>query len=106
MYIKKEVYDALIGAHMREVSAMNDTIKAKDQVIEALRRENQNLENRLAYNKAKAIEHLAKRDKKSPFKPPYQKPTCKVEVKAEDNREELRTDNRDEDNHYHKMPEE
>ena len=103
MYIKKEVYDALIGAHLREVSAMNDTIKAKDDIIEALRRENQNLENRLAYNKAKALEHLAKRDKK-PAKP-YQKLTCK-EVKAEDNREELRTDNRYEDNHYHKMPEE
>ena len=103
MFINTKVYDALIGAHMREVSAMNDTIKAKDDIIEALRRENQNLENRLAYNKAKALEHLAKRDKK-PAKP-YQKPTCK-EVKAEDNREELRNDNRDEDNHYHKMPEE
>ena len=103
MFVNKQMYDALIGAHMREVSAMNDTIKAKDDIIEALRRENQNLENRLAYNKAKALEHLAKRDKK-PAKP-YQKPTCK-EVKAEDNREELRNDNRDEDNHYHKMPEE
>lgn len=97
MYIKKEVYDALIGAHMREVSAMNDTIKAKDDIIEALRRENQNLENRLAYNKAKAMEHIARRKPKgTPFKP----------LKDEDNREELRTDNRDEDNHYHKMPEE
>ena len=105
MYINSKVYDALIGAHMREVAAMTDTIKAKDTIIEALRRENQNLENRLAYNKAKALEHLAKRDKKTPFKP-YQKPTCKVEVKAEDNREELRNDNRDDDNHYHKMPEE
>ena len=103
MFVNKQMYDALIGAHMREVSAMNDTIKAKDDIIEALRRENQNLENRLAYNKAKALEHLAKRDKK-PAKP-YQKPTCK-EVKAADNREELRNDNRDEDNHYHKMPEE
>ena len=103
MFINNKVYDALIGAHMREVSAMNDTIKAKDTIIEALRRENQNLENRLAYNKAKAMEHLAKRDKKNAK--PYQKPTCK-EVKAEDNREELRNDNRDEDNHYHKMPEE
>lgn len=100
MFINKKVYDALIGAHMREVSAMEDTIKAKDTIIEALRRENQNLENRLAYNKAKAMEHLAKREKKPA------KPTCKVEVKAEDNREELRDDNRDEDNHYHKMPEE
>jgi hypothetical protein len=99
MYIKKEVYDALIGAHLREVSAMNDTIKAKDTIIEALRRENQNLEYRLAYNKAKAMEYLAKREK--PAKP-YQKPA----IKAEDNREELRNDNRDEDNHYHKMPEE
>ncbi|MBQ5425501.1 MAG: hypothetical protein IIU33_09760 [Bacteroidales bacterium] len=85
---------------MREVSAMNDTIKAKDTIIEALRRENQNLENRLAYNKAKAMEHLAKRDKKNAK--PYQKPA----IKAEDNREELRTDNRDEDNYRHKMPEE
>jgi hypothetical protein len=68
---------------MREVSAMNDTIKAKDDIITALRRENQNLENRLAYNKAKAMEHLAKRDKK-PAKQ-YQKPT----IKAEDNRNEL-----------------
>ena len=98
MYIKKEVYDALIGAHMREIAAMEQTIKRMDTIIEALRRENQNLENRLAYNKAKAIEHLAK---KKPAKP-YQKPA----IKAEDNREELRTDNRDEDNHYHKMPEE
>ena len=81
MYIKKEVYDALIGAHMREVSAMEDTIKAKDDIITALRRENQNLENRLAYNKAKAMEHLAK---KKPAKP-YQKPA----IKAEDNRTEL-----------------
>lgn len=97
MYINKKVYDALIGAHMREVSAMNDTIKAKDDIIMALRRENQNLENRLAYNKAKAMEHLAK---KKPAKP-FQKP-----IKAEDNREELRTDNRDEDNYRHKMPEE
>lgn len=81
MYIKKEVYDALIGAHMREVSAMNDTIKAKDTIIEALRRENQNLENRLAYNKAKAMEHLAKKKPKgNPFKPA---------IKAEDNRTEL-----------------
>ena len=101
MFINNKVYDALIGAHMREVSAMNDTIKAKDTIIEALRRENQNLENRLAYNKAKAMEHLAKRGEKKPAKP-YQKPA----IKAEDNREELRTDNRDEDNHYHKMPEE
>ena len=101
MYINTKVYDALIGAHMREVAAMNDTIKAKDTIIEALRRENQNLENRLAYNKAKAMEHLAKRGEKKPAKP-YQKPA----IKAEDNREELRTDNRDEDNHYHKMPEE
>ena len=100
MFINNKVYDALIGAHMREVSAMNDTIKAKDTIIEALRRENQNLENRLAYNKAKALEHLAKREKK-PAKP-YQKPA----IKAEDNREELRTDNRDEDNYRHKMPEE
>ena len=80
MFINSKVYDALIGAHMREVSAMNDTIKAK------------------------AMEHLAKRGEKKPAKP-YQKLTCK-EVKAEDNREELRNDNRDEDNHYHKMPEE
>ena len=103
MFVNKQMYDALIGAHMREVAAMNDTIKAKDEIIMALRRENQKLENRLAFNKEKAMENLAKRDKK-PAKP-YQKPTCK-EVKAEDNREELRTDNRDEDNHYHKMPEE
>lgn len=96
MYIKKEVYDALIGAHMREVSAMNDTIKAKDDIIMALRRENQSLENRLAYNKAMTMEHIARRKPKgTPFKP----------AEAEDNREELRTDNRDEDNHYHKMPE-
>jgi regulator of replication initiation timing len=81
MYINKKMYDALIGAHLREVSAMNDTIKAKDDIIEALRRENQNLENRLAYNKAKAMEHLAK---KKPAKP-YQKPA----IKAEDNRTEL-----------------
>ena len=101
MFINNKVYDALIGAHMREVSAMNDTIKAKDTIIEALRRENQNLENRLAYNKAKALEHLAKRGDKKPTKP-YQKPA----IKAEDNREELRTDNRDEDNYRHKMPEE
>ena len=100
MYIKKEVYDALIGAHMREIAAMEQTIKRMDTIIEALRRENQNLENRLAYNKAKALEHLAKREKK-PAKP-YQKPA----IKAEDNREELRTDNRDEDNYRHKMPEE
>lgn len=100
MYIKKEVYDALIGAHMREIAAMEQTIKRMDTIIEALRRENQNLENRLAYNKAKAMEHLAKREKK-PAKP-YQKPA----IKAEDNREELRTDNRDEDNYRHKMPEE
>lgn len=105
MFINTKVYDALIGAHMREVAAMNDTIKAKDEIIMALRRENQNLENRLAYNKAKALEHLAKRGDKKPAKP-YQKPTCKVEVKAEDNREELRTDNRDEDNYRHKLPEE
>jgi hypothetical protein len=98
MYIKKEVYDALIGAHLREVSAMDDTIKAKDDIIEALRRENQNLENRLAYNKAKAMEHIAKRGDKKPAKQ-FPKP-----IKAEDNREELRTDNRDDDNHYHKMP--
>ena len=98
MYIKKEVYDALIGAHMREIAAMEQTIKRMDTIIEALRRENQNLENRLAYNKAKAMEHLAK---KKPAKP-YQKPA----IKAEDNREELRTDNRDEDNYRHKMPEE
>ena len=101
MYINNKVYDALIGAHMREVAAMTDTIKAKDTIIEALRRENQNLENRLAYNKAKAMEHLAKRGEKKPAKP-YQKPA----IKAEDNREELRTDNRDEDNYRHKMPEE
>jgi regulator of replication initiation timing len=100
MYIKKEVYDALIGAHMREIAAMEQTIKRMDTIIEALRRENQNLENRLAYNKAKALEHLAKREKK-PAKP-YPKPS----IKAEDNREELRNDNRDDDNHYHKMPEE
>jgi regulator of replication initiation timing len=81
MYINKKMYDALIGAHMREVSAMNDTIKAKDDIIEALRRENQNLENRLAYHKTKAMEHLAK---KKPAKP-YQKPA----IKAEDNRTEL-----------------
>ena len=99
MYINTKVYDALIGAHMREIAAMEQTIKRMDTIIEALRRENQNLENRLAYNKAKAMEHLAKREKK-PAKP-YQKP-----VKAEDNREELRTDNRDEDNYRHKMPEE
>ena len=98
MYINTKVYDALIGAHMREIAAMEQTIKRMDTIIEALRRENQNLENRLAYNKAKAMEHLAK---KKPAKP-YQKPA----IKAEDNREELRTDNRDEDNHYHKMPEE
>ena len=103
MFVNKQMYDALIGAHMREIAAMEQTIKAKDTIIEALRRENQNLENRLAYNKAKALEHLAKRDKK-PAKP-YQKLTCK-EVKAEDNREELCTDNRDEDNYRHKMPEE
>ena len=101
MYIKKEVYDALIGAHMREIAAMEQTIKRMDTIIEALRRENQNLENRLAYNKAKAMEHLAKRGEKKPAKP-YQKPA----IKAEDNREELRTDNRDEDNYRHKMPEE
>ena len=101
MYIKKEVYDALIGAHMREIAAMEQTIKRMDTIIEALRRENQNLENRLAYNKAKAMEHLAKRGEKKPAKP-YQKPA----IKAEDNREELRNDNRDDDNHYHKMPEE
>jgi hypothetical protein len=83
MYIKKEVYDALIGAHLREVSAMNDTIKAKDTIIEALRRENQNLENRLAYNKAKAMEHIAKRGDKKPAKQ-FPKP-----IKAEDNRTEL-----------------
>lgn len=83
MFINSKVYDALIGAHMREVAAMNDTIKAKDTIIEALRRENQNLENRLAYNKAKAMEHLAKRDKKNAK--PYQKPA----IKAEDNRTEL-----------------
>ena len=100
MYIKKEVYDALIGAHMREIAAMEQTIKRMDTIIEALRRENQNLENRLAYNKAKAMEHLAKREKKTAK--PYQKPA----IKAEDNREELRTDNRDEDNYRHKMPEE
>jgi regulator of replication initiation timing len=81
MYIKKEVYDALIGAHMREIAAMEQTIKRMDTIIEALRRENQNLENRLAYNKAKAMEHLAK---KKPAKP-YQKPA----IKAEDNRTEL-----------------
>jgi regulator of replication initiation timing len=81
MFINSKVYDALIGAHMREVAAMNDTIKAKDTIIEALRRENQNLENRLAYNKAKAMEHLAK---KKPSKP-FQKP-----IKAEDNRAELK----------------
>jgi regulator of replication initiation timing len=81
MYIKKEVYDELIGAHMNEVAAMKETIEAKNQIIEALRRENQNLENRLAYNKAKAMEHLAK---KKPAKP-YQKPA----IKAEDNRTEL-----------------
>jgi hypothetical protein len=52
-----------------------------DTIIEALRRENQNLENRLAYNKAKAMEHLAK---KKPAKP-YQKHA----IKAEDNRTEL-----------------
>lgn len=98
MFINKKMYDALIGAHMREVSAMNDTIKAKDDIITALRRENQNLENRLAYNKAKAMEHIAKKKPKgTPFKPA---------IKAEDNREELRNDNRDDDNHYHKMPEE
>lgn len=80
MYIKKEVYDALIGAHMREVAAMNDTIKAKDDIITALRRENQNLENRLAYNKAKAMEHIARRKPKgTPFKP----------LKDEDNRAKL-----------------
>ena len=101
MYINSKVYDALIGAHMREVAAMTDTLKAKDTIIEALRRENQNLENRLAYNKAKAMEHLAKRGEKKPAKP-YQKPA----IKAEDNREELRNDNRDEDNYRHKMPEE
>lgn len=100
MFINSKVYDALIGAHMREIAAMEQTIKRMDTIIEALRRENQNLENRLAYNKAKALEHLAKRDKK-PAKP-YQKPA----IKAEDNREELRTDNRDEDNYRHKMPEE
>ena len=100
MFINNKVYDALIGAHMREIAAMEQTIKAKDDIITALRRENQNLENRLAYNKAKAMEHLAKRDKK-PAKQ-YQKPA----IKAEDNREELRTDNRDEDNYRHKMPEE
>ena len=98
MYINTKVYDALIGAHMREIAAMEQTIKRMDTIIEALRRENQNLENRLAYNKAKAMEHLAK---KKPAKP-YQKPA----IKAEDNREELRTDNRDEDNYRHKMPEE
>ena len=97
MYIRKEVYDALICAHLREVSAMNDTIKAKDDIITDLRRENQNLENRLAYNNAKAMEHIARRKPKgTPFKP----------MKDEDNREELRTDNRDEDNYRHKMPEE
>ena len=83
MYIKKEVYDALIGAHMREIAAMEQTIKRMNTIIEALRRENQNLENRLAYNKAKAMEHLAKREKK-PAKP-YQKPA----IKAEDNRNEI-----------------
>jgi hypothetical protein len=100
MYINKKMYDALIGAHLREVSAMNDTIKAKDDIIEALRRENQNLENRLAYHKTKAMEHLEKRGDKKPKGTPF-KP-----LKDEDNREELRTDNRDEDNHFHKMPEE
>ena len=67
MYINTKVYDALIGAHMREIAAMEQTIKRMDTIIEALRRENQNLENRLAYNKAKAMEHLAKKKPAKPY---------------------------------------
>lgn len=98
MYIKKEVYDALIGAHMREVSAMNDAIKAKDQIIEALRRENQNLEARINYHKAKAEKHQAAK--------PWRKPS---ELRSEDNRAKL-TDADDPRNYerdeHHPYPEE
>jgi len=79
MYIKKEVYDALIGAHMSEVAAMNDTIAAKNQIIEALQREIKNLQARIDYHKAKA----EKRGQK-PY--PWRKPS---ELKSEDNRARL-----------------
>lgn len=79
MYIKKEVYDALIGAHMREVSAMNDTIASKNQVIEALLRENKNLQARIDFHKAKAEKRAQK-----PY--PWRKPS---ELKSEGNRAKL-----------------
>jgi hypothetical protein len=95
MYIKKEVYQELQAAHLRTIAAMNDTIKAKDALIESLRQEIRGLEGRIEFHRAKAAGSRKVRAIK--WKP--------ADTTATDSREELQ-DNRDEENYRKSFPEE
>lgn len=96
MFISKKIYDELQAAHLRTIAAMNETIKTKDALIESLRNENRNLDGRIEFHRSKAAgSHRVKPIKWKP-----------ADTTATDSREELKDDNRDDDNHYHKMPEE
>lgn len=95
MIVQKKVWDELIKSHKEERKALMEVNEAHRELIESLNATIRDLQGRIAYMRDRAMQ-------KKGLKPTNRRQN----LRQEDNREELRTDNREEDNHYHKMSEE